>query len=60
MSIDQSKPIKNANDFLDGQQCYLDHKECPANASPDFQRGFGLEYEKAEIKTHESMNAGKA
>ena len=40
----------NATEFLNGQRCYLDNKECPVNASPSFQRGYGVEYERAEIE----------
>ena len=46
----------NTTEFLNGQRCYLDNKECPVNASPSFQRGYGVEYEKVEIATHQSMN----
>jgi len=49
----------NATEFLNGQRCYLDNKECPVNASPSFQRGYGVEYEKAEIETHKSLNADR-
>ena len=49
----------NATEFLNGQRCYLDNKECPVNASPSFQRGYGVEYEKAEINTHQSINAAR-
>jgi len=48
--------ILDASGFLAGQQCCIDNKECPANAGPDFQRGYGVEYEKAEIETHKSMS----
>jgi hypothetical protein len=49
----------NATEFLNGQRCYLDSKECPANAEPDFKRGYALEYERAEINTHQSINAAR-
>jgi hypothetical protein len=49
----------NATEFLNGQRCYLSNKSCPANADPDFKRGYALEYERAEINTHQSINAAR-
>jgi hypothetical protein len=49
----------NATEFLNGQRCYLSNKSCPANADPDFKRGYALEYERAEINTYQSINAAR-
>lgn len=40
------------SDFEKGQQCYLEHQECPVDASPEFIKGYGLEYFKAEAAAH--------
>ncbi|WP_299077733.1 hypothetical protein [uncultured Paraglaciecola sp.] len=59
MMIDTSKDIVSASEFLNGQRCCLNNEQCPINASEDFQRGYAVEYERAEIATHQSMNASR-
>lgn len=44
----------NTDEFLDGQRCYNNGDRCPVDASEDFLRGYSVEYEVAEIRTHQS------
>lgn len=39
------------NDFLRGQQAYLDHEPCDVKQSLAWQRGWGAEYERHEVMT---------
>jgi len=45
----------NTTEFMDGQRCYQNNKDCPVDASEDFLRGYGVEYELAEIRTNQSV-----
>jgi len=45
----------NTKEFMGGQLCYQNNQDCPVDASEDFLRGYGVEYELAEIRTHQSI-----
>jgi hypothetical protein len=44
-------PIVSIDDYFAGQRAYLNHEDCPADASEDFKRGYAVEYERGEVNT---------
>jgi hypothetical protein len=48
-----------SDDFLDGQIACREGKECPADASDAFERGYAVEYEMEQQQTELSIGRNK-
>ena len=46
-------------DFIDGQQSYRNHEQCPQEASEGFLAGYSLEIWRAEQQTHRNLEQEK-
>jgi len=46
--------MSDLNDFIDGQKACREGKDCPAEASEAFVRGYSYEYTSEQVMTHRS------
>ena len=50
------KQVPSIADFARGQRDYQEHKEADEDGSEDYNRGYGYEYEMAEIRSAGEFN----